>query len=104
MKNYLKVLSSISVLASGCASAQFSTSKVGSLYAPRRTPEQIEIYQTQGPKKKYEEIGIVYACCGHTDAMVELMKKKAAECGGDAIYSLQDTGAHSMNASVLRFE
>ncbi len=71
-----------------------------------RTPaEKIEIFRSQAPTKKYLEIGTVNSCCGgDSNILVESLRKKASESGGDAIIGLELSAVGGAFATVIRYE
>ena len=87
-----------------CITAQFAPSDITRVYPARKAPDQIKVYRTQIPDLKYIEIGSVNACCSHdTFDLVEMLKLKAAESGGDAIIGLE-AYHEGMSATVIRFQ
>ena len=83
---------------SACTTAQFAPSLLDKVYEKRRSPEEIEVYKTQIPDKKYIEIGSVHACCGSIDKIVILLREKASQAGGDALISIDAHASQGMSA------
>ena len=101
------LVSCLFLVFSGCVtpSAHFAAARTDQGYAPRTAPEKIELFRSQLPSKKYIEIGAVNACCGDdTTAMIAMLRKKAAESGGDALIGLEIDARGGATASVIRFE
>ncbi len=81
----------------------FAASDVSKKYVANKTPDQILVYRSQVPKKKFIEIGIVHVCCSNNAGkLVYALKKKAAYSGGDAIIQLESS-PEMMTATVIRF-
>lgn len=94
-------------LLSGCVTmAQFAPSKISQNYPKRTPPDQIELYRTQTPVKKYVEIGAVSACCNSvaTNKLIDLLRSKASDVGGDAIIGLDIDPTGGVTASVIRYQ
>jgi hypothetical protein len=94
-------------LLAGCATggiSQFAPAKISKNY-PQRTPaKEIELYRTQLPTKKYEEIGVVNACCGDdTSRLIERLRTEASAHGGDGLIGLEVQATGGATASVIRF-
>jgi len=89
----------------GCASySQFAPSQVAKVYPSRTSAEKIELFRTQSPSKKFEEIGTVNACCGSdTNDLIDQLRKKASEHGGDALIGLDIQATGGATASVIRY-
>jgi len=81
----------------------FAASDANKQYAGKKTPDQILVYRSQVPKRKFIEIGIVHVCCSdNAKKLVYALKKKAAYNGGDAIIHLESS-PERMTATVIRF-
>jgi hypothetical protein len=63
-------------------------------YAPRPPDHQIQIYRSVFPDRPYEEIGIVSSRQRNKlvsmDSVLQSLKKKAQEMGGDGIIGLSE--------------
>lgn len=88
----------------GCATAQFAPSRIEATYPPRTTPEKIEMFRSSLPAKKYREIGAASVCCGSTEMLVEALRKKASDAGGDAIIAIELNATNGATATVIRYE
>lgn len=104
-KKSIVILGATVAILFGCATAsQFAPSQMAKVYLPRTSAEKIELYRTQAPNKKYEEIGTVNACCGSdTNALIDQLRKKASEHGGDALIGLDIQATGGATASVIRY-
>lgn len=92
-------------LLAGCMTAQFAPSRVAQSFPVRTPPEKIEIFRAQAPAKKFIEIGAVNACCSHdANEMVDKLREKASESGGDALIGLDINAVGGATASVIRYE
>ena len=87
----------------GCATAEFAPSKVAQTYQPRKSADQIEVFRTQLPQRKFIEIGSVMAWRGKQETLINLLRQQAAEHGGDAIIGLEPQ-INGMAATVIRFQ
>jgi hypothetical protein len=90
-----------------CASVtgQFAPRQVKTTYPPRTRAENIELFRSQLPTKKYIEIGAVNACCFQdTNLLVAELRKKASENGGDALTGFEIDATGGAFASVIRYE
>ncbi len=91
-------------LTSSCTiKPSFSPAKMGETFPMSRTPEKIEIFRTQLPAEKYTEIGSISACCGTSEKLMEVLRKKASESGGDAIIGIEPYAGDGISAAVIRF-
>ncbi len=89
----------------GCAHAEFASSNTQEKFTPSRTAVQIEVFKSQMPAKKYKEIGSVVVCAGgKLSSNVELLKKKAAENGGEALIGLEQPSQNCLSAAVIRYQ
>jgi hypothetical protein len=90
---------------SACTSIQYVPSRLGYTYPVRTAPAAIELFRSSSPTKKYIEIGAVSGCCS-TDAnvIIEMLRKKASENGGDALIGLDMRANGGISASVIRYE
>ena len=107
MKTYKKfMLSTLALGALGaCSSLSFAPSKVGQTFSVRRAPDKIEVFKTQLPTKKYTEIGSVSTCCsGDSADLVDRLRKKASENGGDALIGIEPFAGGGISGAVIRFE
>lgn len=103
MRYLLIILLCGMLLMTGCVSASFAPVDTEVSMKPRKMPEQILVFRTAKPKRKYIEIGSVFATGSDDMAyMVELLKRKAAKNGGDAIIDIEAAPV-SMSATVIRF-
>jgi len=88
-----------------CTAAQYAPVRLGQDYPTRTAPEAIEVFRSSTPNKKYIEIGAVRSCCSNdTNAMVDLLRKKAPESGGDAIIDLDMRANGGVTATVIRYQ
>jgi len=97
----------LSLILAGCVTpeAQFAPAQRDSMYPVRTPPGQIELYRSQSPTKKFTELGAVNACCSHdSNVLIELLKRKAADVGGDALIGIDIDATGNATASVIRFE
>ena len=91
----------------GCVSmsAQFAPARTGQSYVSRTPTEKVELFRSQTPTRKYQEIGAVNACCNlDSTTMIEMLRRKASESGGDALIGLEINATGGASASVIRFE
>ncbi len=88
----------------GCVSADFASSKMSVAYPPRTSPENIEMFRTSMPSKKFIEIGAVSACCTYSEELIQALRKKASEVGGDAIVAIDLDATNGATASVVRYQ
>ena len=103
MKRLLSLALAVSLLG-GCTTVGFAPSKAHATHAPRRSAAQVEVFRTQLPKQRFQEIGAVSVTgTGDPGKLVEKLREKAAENGGDAIIALE-TFVGGMSATVVRFE
>ena len=79
---------------SGCATERVMTT--GASYPPT-SPANVQLYQTQAPTKKYEEIGRVsidkynnLAISRSGDETYKLLRDKAASIGGDGVMNITE--------------
>jgi hypothetical protein len=73
-------------------------------FSERTSPQKIELYQSQAPTKRFMEIGYVNACCSSdSNSLIDLLKEKASENGGDALISIQVNALGGVTASVIRY-
>jgi hypothetical protein len=104
----IRVLAAFSVLfLAGCvtATANFAPARMNETFVNRTPPDKIELFRSQMPSRKYTEIGAVSACCNiGTNHLVELLRAKASEVGGDAIIGLEIDATGSASASVIRYQ
>lgn len=90
---------------SACAEAQFAPTKMKQSYPYRTPPSAIELFRSSAPTKSYFEIGAVNACCSSdTNSMIELLRAKASENGGDALMGLDINAKGGASASVVRYK
>ena len=105
MKKYVFILFLIGlgVLLQSCVSVQFVPSAVNNSFDQRRTADEIEIYRTKVPDRKYIEIGVVNAN-GSSDTirLTEKLKTEAAKNGGDALLELEPYPG-GISATVIRY-
>ena len=88
----------------GCVSAQFAPAAKNRTLASITGSNEIQVFRTQLPTKKYTEIGSVNACCAHdSNKLVDKLRDQAAANGGDAIIGLEPY-TNGMSATVIRFE
>ncbi|MBN1797746.1 MAG: hypothetical protein JW822_04155 [Spirochaetales bacterium] len=100
---YVLFLIGLTVLLYNCVSVQFVPSAVSNTFEQRRTAEEIEVYRTKVPDKKYIEIGVVNATGSNdTIRLTEKLKAEAAENGGDALLELEPYPG-GMSATVIRY-
>jgi hypothetical protein len=86
-----------------CLSVDFAATDSSKTYGSRISADEIEVYRTQTPNKKFIEIGIVNASYSNdTNELIQALKKKAAENGGDAIIDLEPYPS-GMSATVIRY-
>ena len=102
------IILSASVVIPACVDlaprAEFAPSQLSQAYKPRTSSEKIELFRTQLPTKKYSEIGTVNACCSvRTNILVDMLRQKASEMGGDALLSLDVNATGGAFASVIRY-
>ena len=107
----MKYFCSMSIFAmtlSSCVTgyqSQFAPTQTSKIYAPRTIAEKIELFRSQIPSKKFEEIGTVNSCCSDdTNILIDELKKKAALSGGDALIGLDIQATGGATASVIRYE
>ncbi len=95
----------IAIILCGCATiSQFAPSQASKTYSPRTPAEKIELFRAQSPSKKFDEIGSVNACCSDdTNQLIEELRKKASEQGGDALINLDVQVTGGATASVIRY-
>jgi len=92
------------VMFCGCASVEFSPSEMKKTYKSRKSMDDIKVYRTKTPDKTYIEIGVVNArTFDDMNQAVEMLRKKAAENGGDAIIELEPHPGGA-SATVIRFK
>ena len=90
---------------SGCTTtANYAPSNAQQEFAARTAPEKIELYRSQVPSKKYSEIGAVSACCSDSGSLIEKLKERASEVGGDALIGIEIDATGMTSASVIRYQ
>lgn len=90
----------------GCVSmqTQFAPSMVGQTYPVRTPADKIELFRSGVPTRKFVEIGAIHGCCSvDTNDMIQMMRQKASESGGDALVGLEIRASGSVVASVIRY-
>ena len=98
-------LATFTTLLVACSSAQFAASRVDQVYASRTPPEAIELFRSSQPAKHFIEIGAVSACCSSdANRMIEMLRKKASENGGDALVGLDLHASGGVTATVIRYQ
>lgn len=100
--NMLVLLGSLAITA--CTSVQFAPSKMGQVYPSRTAPDAIELFRSSAPTKKFIEIGSASACCGGSNYVTGILRKKASETGGDALIGLDFYANGSAMATVIRYQ
>lgn len=93
----------IMILYYSCTSAQFAPSNMNVSYEQRTQENNILIFRTDKPKYIYVEIGTIDAKgSSDTNILISLLRKLAAENGGDALIELEayPTG---LTATLIRF-
>jgi hypothetical protein len=86
-----------------CVSVDFAATDSSKTFSSRVSADEIEVYRTQTPNKKFIEIGVVNATYSNdTNELIRALKKKAAENGGDAIIDLEPY-PNGMSATVIRY-
>jgi hypothetical protein len=87
-----------------CSWAQFAPARVDVAYPQRTPPDKIELFRSANPSKPFDEIGAATACCsGDVNAMVDKLREKASECGGDALIALDVRANGRATATVVRY-
>lgn len=102
------ILGILSLTLSSCVALQpkadFAPTKIGETLAVRTQPDDIELFRSQSPTKKYVEIGSVSSCCLRMEKSVELLRKSASAHGGDALIGLDATADGLVMATVIRYQ
>mgnify|MGYP006378215841 CR=1 FL=1 len=95
------------VCLSGCATERVMTT--GTSYPPT-SPASVQLYQTQAPSKKFEEIGRVsvdkynnLAIARSGDETYRLLREKAASIGGDGVMNITEDFA-SVSGVVIKLK
>lgn len=91
----------------GCATtrAQFAPVTMNQTFAVRTPAEKVELFRSQTPTRKFSEIGAVNACCStDSNLLIDLLREKASQNGGDAITDLEISAPGGASASVIRYE
>src|ERR1035437_3374471 len=99
MKRFLMFL-----LLGGCVSmsATYIPAKVAETFPARTLTEKIELFRAGTPAKKFSEIGLVRACCSNnSNLLVEMLRQKAAESGGDGLMGIEINAEGAGTASVI---
>jgi hypothetical protein len=100
-------LASLLLLLDACTSmsAQFAPSLPNQQFSQRTSVDKIELFRSQTPNKPYTEIGVVNSCCSaDTNELIDLLKLKASQSGGDAILGLDVQAVGGASASVVRYQ
>jgi hypothetical protein len=100
---YLCILFIFMISLLQCLSVDFAATDSSKTYSSRVSADEIEVYRTQTPDKKFKEIGVVNASYSNdTNELIQALKKKAAENGGDAIIDVEPYPS-GMSATVIRY-
>lgn len=104
MRNFLCLALTIFIFLSCSTAAQFAPAKMNKSYTSRASKNEIEIFRSRKPRKKYIEIGAVSIIGrGTGQEAADKLREKAAEKGGDAIFDLQIFNG-GMTATVIRYK
>ena len=83
----------------------FVPAKLGKSYSTHTKAEDIELYRSKLPDRKYSEIGSVTYCCSlNMETTISYLRTKAAESGGDALMGLEYDAGGTAVATVIRYE
>jgi hypothetical protein len=92
------------LLLTGCTTAEFAPASLAHQYPSRISVENIEIYRSVRPEKKFIEIGTATSCCSmDPNRVIDLLRKQASERGGDALMDFEFTASGQASATVVRY-